>query len=385
MQIESKLPGVGLSIFSVMSQLAFEQEALNLSQGFPNFDPAPELRARVAHYLGAGANQYAPMTGVPALRQRIAEKVRRLYGAELDLTKEITITAGATQALFTAITAFVRPGDEVILLEPAFDSYRPAIEVNGGRVVAYAMRAPDYRVDWAAVGALVSERTRMILTNTPHNPTGCVFDAADMRALDNLLRGTDILLLSDEVYEHLIYDGREHQSVLRYPSLYRRSIATFSFGKTFHATGWKVGYAVGPPELMAEFRKVHQYNVFSVNHPVQLALADYLADPRHYLQLPDFYQAKRDALTEALAPTPLRPLPCAGTYFQLYDYSTVSDLPDVEFAEWLTRTHQVATIPVSVFYTDSKQDKVVRVCFAKDEKTLRRAGQLLEALSPGAS
>ena len=380
MQIDSKLPDVGLSIFSVMSQLAGEQNALNLSQGFPNYDPAPALRERVAHHLAAGANQYAPMTGAPALRQRIVEKVKRLYGKELDLTKEITITAGATQALFTAITAFVRPGDEVILIEPAFDSYAPAIEVNGGTVVAYEMRAPDYRIDWNAVGALVTDRTRMILTNTPHNPTGTVLEAADMRALEGLLRGTDIILLSDEVYEHLIFDGRAHQSVLRYPSLYRQSLAVFSFGKTFHATGWKVGYAVGPPELMAEFRKVHQYNVFSVNHPVQLALADYLAQPAHYLGLPDFYQQKRDALVAALAPTPLVPLPCAGTYFQLYDYSAVSDLPDVEFADWLTRKYKVATIPVSVFYTDPKQDNVVRVCFAKDEKTLARAGELLSKL-----
>ena len=377
MQIDSKLPEVGLSIFSVMSQLANEQNALNLSQGFPNYDPAPELRARVVHHMAAGANQYAPMTGAPALRQRIVEKVKRLYDVELDLTKEITITAGATQALFTAITAFVRPGDEVILIEPAFDSYRPAIEVNGGKVVPYEMRAPDYRVDWDAVGALITDRTRMILTNTPHNPTGTVLEASDMRALEGLLRGTDIILLSDEVYEHLIFDGRPHESVLRYPSLYRQSIATFSFGKTFHATGWKVGYAVGPPELMAEFRKVHQYNVFSVNHPVQLALADYLAEPQHYLNLPAFYQQKRDALMAALAPTPLVPLLCAGTYFQLYDYSAMSDLPDVEFTDWLTRKYKVATIPVSVFYTAPKQDKVVRVCFAKDERTLARAGVLL--------
>ena len=377
MQIASKLPDVGLSIFSVMSQLAYEQNAINLSQGFPNYDPAPALRDRVAYHLANGANQYAPMTGVAALRQRIVDKNKRLYGIDLDLTKEITITAGATQALFTAITAFVRPGDEVILIEPAFDSYRPAVEVNGGQVVPYALRAPDYRIDWDELGKLVTPRTRMLLINTPHNPTGTVLTAEDMRALQRLLQGTDIILLSDEVYEHLIFDGRTHESALRYPSLYRRCIATFSFGKTFHATGWKVGYAVGPPELMAEFRKVHQYNVFSVNHPVQLALADYLADPQHYLQLPDFYQQKRDTLMAAFAPTPLRALPCAGTYFQLYDYRHMSDLPDVEFADWLTRTHKVATIPVSVFYTDDIDERVVRVCFAKDEKTLRRAGQAL--------
>ncbi|MCB0558038.1 MAG: methionine aminotransferase [Lewinellaceae bacterium] len=380
MQFTSKLPHVGTTIFTVMSALANEHGAINLSQGFPNFPSSDRLSDLVCQYMKKGYNQYAPMAGVPVLREQLADKVQRLYCATINPDTEITITAGATQALFTAIAAFVSSGDEVILIEPAYDSYRPSIEVNGGVPVPYKLSAPDYRVDWAALGRLVTAHTRMIIINTPHNPTGTVLKAEDLKALENLTAGTDILVLSDEVYEHLIYDGQQHQSVLRYPGLWERCLATYSFGKTFHNTGWKIGYCLAPAHLMEEFRKVHQFNVFSVNTPMQYALADYLADPETYLSLDDFFQQKRDFFLDAMKGSRLQPLRCEGTYFYLFDYSAISDEPDTKFAKRMTTEWGVAAIPVSVFYSNGSSDKVIRLCFAKTEETLERAGALLRKI-----
>ncbi|MCW5922515.1 MAG: aminotransferase class I/II-fold pyridoxal phosphate-dependent enzyme [Saprospiraceae bacterium] len=378
MQINSKLPNVGTTIFTVMSGLANQVGAINLSQGFPNFDPAERLQRLVAEHIARGANQYSPMPGVPALRERIAEKIERMYGAKVNPDTEITVTAGGTQAIFCAIAAFVRPGDEVILLEPCYDSYRPSVETMGGVAVVHALSAPHYRVDWAAVGRLITPRTRMLCINTPQNPTGTILNESDMLAINDLLRDTNVLLMSDEVYEHLIFDGEQHASVLRYPELYARSLAVYSFGKTYHNTGWKTGYCVAPPELTREFRKVHQFNVFSANHPMQAAFADFMADPTEYLGLPQFYQQKRDCFLQAMAHTRFRPLPCKGTYFQLFDYSAISDEPDLGFCKRLTTEFGVAAIPVSSFYSDRKDERVVRFCFAKTADLLEQAGKLLE-------
>lgn len=377
MLIESKLPKVGTNIFTVMSALANEYGAINLAQGFPNFASSPRLIALVNEYMQKGLNQYAPMAGVPLLRERIAAKIERMYGIGVDPDKEITITAGGTQALFCAIAAFVKSGDEVILLEPAYDSYGPSVALCGGVPVSYALPAPHYQPDWSEIGKLVNAKTRMIVINTPHNPTGCTLKAADMDALDQLTAGTDILVLSDEVYEHLIYDGQSHQSVLKYPGLRERSLAVYSFGKTFHNTGWKTGYCVAPPELTTEFRKVHQFNVFAVNTPIQYALADFLADPEEYLSLPDFYQHKRDFFQSAMSGSRFRPLPSEGTYFQLYDYSAISDEPDTVFVKRMIAEWGVAAIPVSVFNSQGQDDKVIRLCFAKTEETLEKAAELL--------
>ncbi|MCB9283161.1 MAG: aminotransferase class I/II-fold pyridoxal phosphate-dependent enzyme [Lewinellaceae bacterium] len=373
----SKLPHIGTTIFTVMSALANECGAINLSQGFPNYDPPQLLRDLVTKYLNQGMNQYAPMAGAPALRQALAAKIGSLYGLELSPDAEITVTAGGTQALFTAIAAFVMPGDEVILLEPAYDSYGPSVQVQGGKPVPYELKAPDYRVDWEELAALITPRTRMIVTNTPHNPTGKVFSPEDLSALERLAEAHDLLVLSDEVYEHLVFDGRRHESVFRYPGLFRRSLAVFSFGKTFHGTGWKMGYCVAPEPLMAEFRKVHQFNVFSVNSPMQYALAEFLQYPEEYLHLQTFYQAKRDFFLETISGTGLRPIACEGTYFQLVDYSSVSDLGDFEFCQWLTREVGVAAIPVSSFFGNKRDDQVVRFCFAKTEEVLAQAGERL--------
>jgi methionine aminotransferase len=376
----SKLPHVGTTIFAIMSGLANECGAINLSQGFPNFDPPQGLRDLVTRYMNEGKNQYAPMTGVPELRQALAAKIHSLYGWEVDPAAEITITAGGTQALFTAIAALVLPGDEVVLIEPAYDSYGPSIELQGGKPVPYELQAPDYRIDWAALERLITPRTRMIITNTPHNPTGKVFSREDLLTLERLAEAHDLIVLSDEVYEHLIYDGLTHESVFRYPKLYQRSLVVFSFGKTFHGTGWKMGYVVGPPQLMQEYRKVHQFNVFSVNTPMQYALAEFLQYPQEYLQLPAFYQQKRDFFLEAIAGSGLRPIACHGTYFQLVDYSAVSDLSDFEFCQWLTREIGVAAIPVSSFYVNKRDEKVARFCFAKTEDVLAQAGEKLKQL-----
>lgn len=378
MQVVSKLPHVGTTIFSVMSALAQRHGAINLSQGFPNFDPSARLQALVSEHMRRGANQYAPMPGLPLLRERIADKMGSAYGMPVDPELEVTITAGGTQAIFCIIAAFVRPGDEVILLEPCYDSYRPSVETVGGTVVPLALEAPDYKVDFAALEALITPRTRMLCINTPQNPTGTLLSDADMRALEALLDGTDILLMSDEVYEHLVYDGAKHACALQYPGLRARTLAVYSFGKTYHSTGWKTGYCVAAPALTAEFRKVHQFNVFCANHPMQAAFADFMEDPSEYLGLPAFYQQKRDLFQGAMEGSRFRALPCRGTYFQLYDYTAISDAPDLAFCTWLAEAHQVAAIPVSAFFSGGQDAKVIRFCFAKTEDTLLRAAEKLQ-------
>jgi len=376
--IVSRLPAVGTTIFTVMSRLAQECGAINLSQGFPDFSAEDVLFERVAHWMRAGHNQYAPMAGVPALRAAIVAKVQALYGAAYDPEHEVTVTAGATQALFTAVAALVHPGDEVIVFEPVYDSYVPAIELQGGVVRRARLSAPDYRPDWHAVRALVTPRTRMIMINTPHNPTGSVWTAADLAELAAITRDTGIVVVSDEVYEHIVFDGQPHQSVARFPELADRSVIVSSFGKTYHVTGWKVGYVLAPRELMAEFRKVHQFNVFTVNTPVQLALADYMADASRHLGLAAFYQEKRDFFRAGLAATRFEALPCAGTYFQTVRYSAISDRPDTDFVDWLTREVGVAAIPLSAFFGDGRDERVIRFCFAKREDTLAAAFERLQ-------
>jgi methionine aminotransferase len=377
MHIKSKLPNVGTTIFTVMSGLANQVGAINLSQGFPNFNPSERLQRLVTEHMAKGANQYSPMPGILPLRERIAEKINRMYGATVDPETEITITAGGTQAIFCAIAAFVGPGDEVILLEPCYDSYRPSVETVGGVAVTYSLSAPDYRVDWEEVKKLITPRTRMLCINTPQNPTGTILRESDMLKIQEILRGTEVILMSDEVYEHLIYDGEPHASALRYPELYARTLAIYSFGKTYHNTGWKTGYCVAPPELTREFRKVHQFNVFSANHPMQAAFADFMADPAEYMGLPEFYQQKRDFFLQAMSATRFKPLPCAGTYFQLFDYSDITDESDLAFCKRLTTEYGVAAIPVSSFYSDLKDEKVIRLCFAKTEDLLAQAGERL--------
>ncbi|MDK9724930.1 MAG: pyridoxal phosphate-dependent aminotransferase [Sterolibacteriaceae bacterium MAG5] len=378
--IPSRLPQVGTTIFTVMSRLATEHGAINLSQGFPDFAPPALLVERVAAHMAAGANQYAPMAGAQPLREAIAEKAARLYGRQYDAESEITVTAGATQGIYTAIAACVRPGDEVIVFAPVYDSYVPAIELNGGKAVHATLRFPDYRPDWDEVRALVGPRTRMIVINTPHNPTGTVWTAADMETLESLVRDTDIAILADEVYEHMAFDGR-HESVARRPGLAERSFVVSSFGKTYHITGWKIAYCLAPRALTAEFRKAHQFVVFAVNHPMQLALADFMAaEPGFADGLADFYRAKRDFLRATLAGSRLELLPCSGTYFQLARYDAVTSEPDTEFARRLTVEHGVAAIPVSVFYPGRDDHRIVRFCFAKNENTLAAAGARLRAL-----
>ncbi len=375
--LTSRLPHVGTTIFTVMSRLASDLGALNLSQGFPEFSAPPLLYDLVARHMRAGSNQYAPMAGAPALREVIAAKVEALYGARYDPEHEITVTAGGTQALFSAVACLVRPGDEVVLLEPAYDAYAPAVELLGATPVRVPLRAPDYRPDWAAVRRAFTPRTRALFVNTPHNPTGTTWDAADLRGLADLVRGTDVVVISDEVYEHVLFDGRRHESCARLPELAARSFVISSFGKTCHVTGWKVGYVLAPRELMLEFRRAHQFIVFSVNTPVQLALADYLADASRYLELAAFYQRKRDLFRQGMAQTRFRLLPCTGTYFQCVDYGRIGDEPDVQLAERLTREVGVASIPVSAFYQVPPADRVLRFCFAKNDDTLARACERL--------
>lgn len=373
------LVGMGTTIFTVMSKLAADCGAVNLSQGFPDFQAEPALFDAMHRHMLAGRNQYAPMTGMPELRQAIVDKVAALYGTNYDVDSEVTVTAGATQAIFTAIAAFVRPGDEVIVLEPVYDSYVPAIETVGGKAVFSRLRFPDYTPDWDEVQSLVTPRTRMIIVNSPHNPTGSLLAASDLDRLAAIVRGTDIVVLSDEVYEHILFDGESHASLCGHPELATRSIVVSSFGKTYHITGWKIGYVVGPQALMAEFRKVHQFNVFTVHAPSQLAIAEYMQDASRHLGLAAFYQEKRDFFRELLAATPFELLPCRGTYFQLARYNRLSGLPDTEFAQWLTREVGVAVIPVSVFHADGRDERVVRFCFAKREETLLAGAERLRA------
>jgi methionine aminotransferase len=367
----SRLPGVGTTIFTVMSQLATEHGAINLGQGFPDFDGDPRLHALVGEAMAGGLNQYAPMAGTAALRRIVADKIARIHGHRYDPDQEITVTAGATQAILTAILAIVRPGDEVVVLEPAYDSYAPSIQLAGGRIVPVALdHARAYRADWDRVAAAITPRTRLLIVNSPHNPTGTVFDATDIAALERIVQRHGIFLLSDEVYEHIVFDGQPHRSVSGSPVLAGRSMVISSFGKTFHCTGWKIGYCAAPRALSREFRKVHQFNVFAVNHPMQSAIARFLEDPAPYESLPAFYQAKRDRFLAGLARTRFRALPCPGTYFVLADYRAISDEPEVEFARRLVREHGVAAIPVSAFYQQPFDNGIVRFCFGKREATL---------------
>jgi methionine aminotransferase len=380
--IQSKLPNVGTTIFTVMSALATEKSAVNLGQGFPDFDCDPALVDAVTAAMKNGLNQYPPMTGVPVLREAIAKKVQKIYGHSYDPASEITVTAGATQAILTAVLCSVHPGDEVVVIEPAYDSYLPAIELAGGKPVFVQMEvdAGGYSVPWAKVQAAVTKKTRLIMINSPHNPTGSVLRETDIRALADIVRGTDILILSDEVYEHMVYDGACHESVCRHPELASRSFVVSSFGKTYHVTGWKVGYVAAPAALTAEFRKVHQFNVFTVNTPVQHGLAQYMTNPGPYLELPAFYQHKRDLFRDGLKTTRFKLLPSDGTYFQCVEYSAISDMQEAEFAKWLTTEIGVAAIPVSAFYNKPKESGIVRFCFAKKDETLRTALERLAKL-----
>ena len=378
--LASKLPNVGTTIFTRMSQLAAETGAINLSQGFPDFDGPQTLREAVARHVLEGRNQYCPMTGLPALRQQVATKIARCYGVQRDAESEITITPGATEAIFCAVQALIRPGDEAIVFDPCYDSYEPSVELAGGRCVHVPLTLPAFAVDWQRLGDVINERTRLIFLNSPHNPSGALLSRADLDQLAALIRGRDIHVISDEVYEHLIYDGVQHASVLAHEELYARAFVVSSFGKTYHVTGWKTGYVVAPPVLSTELRKIHQYVNFCGVTPLQWALADYMAEcPQHVDELPAFYQAKRDLFCELLAGSRFSFKPAPGTYFQLADYSAVRpELGDVDMAEWLTREHGVAAIPVSVFYRDPPADmRLVRFCFAKREETLRQAAQRL--------
>lgn len=378
----SKLPRVGTTIFSVMSALAAEHQAVNLGQGFPDFDCDPRLLDAVNDAMRSGFNQYPLMAGVLPLRQAIASKISLLYGGSYDPDTEITVTAGATQAILTAVLCCVHPGDEVIVIEPIYDSYLPAIELAGGKPVFVQMTLGDdgYSIPWDKVAAAITPRTRMLILNSPNNPTGTAVDVEDMNRLTEILRGTQVLLLSDEVYEHMVFDERRHESVCRYPELARRAFVVSSFGKTYHVTGWKVGYVAAPPMLTAEFRRVHQFNVFTVNAPMQHGLATYMQDPTPYLDLAPFYQHKRDLFREGLARTRLRLLPAPGTYFQCVDYREVSDLPEEAFCHWLTTEIGVAAIPMSAFHEQPRESGIIRFCFAKKDQTLKTALQRLSAL-----
>jgi methionine aminotransferase len=378
--IQTKLPAVGTTIFTVMSALAAEKGAVNLGQGFPDFDCDPKLVQAVTDAMTRGLNQYPPMTGVPALREAVSSKIEAMYGRKYDPASEITITAGATQAIITAVLAVVRPGDEVIVLEPCYDSYVPNIELAGGTAVRVPLVPGTFRPDFAKIGAAITARTRAILVNSPHNPSATVWSHEDMLQLQELLAPTDVLVISDEVYEHMVFDGAQHQSAARFPGLAARSFIVSSFGKTYHVTGWKVGFVAAPAPLSAEFRKVHQFNVFTVNTPVQHGLAAYMADPQPHLQLPAFYQRKRDLFRQGLARTRLKLLPSEGSYFQCVDISGVSDLPEEEFCKWLASEIGVAAIPLSAFYGDGFDQRVVRFCFAKKEETLQTALQRLAKL-----
>ena len=375
--IASKLPTVQTSIFAVMSKLAQEHNAINLSQGFPGFDCSPELVGLVEKYMRKGLNQYAPMPGIFSIREIISRKTEELYSIHYDPETEVTITAGATQALFTAISAFVKDEDEVIIIEPAYDSYSPAVELAGGKPVFFQLQPGNYSINWAAFQKLINLRTKMIIINTPHNPTGSVLSAADIQKLEKLTQNTDIIVLSDEVYEHIIFDGLEHQSVARFPKLAQRSIIVSSFGKTLHTTGWKLGYCLAPANLMVEFRKVHQFNVFSANTPIQYAYAEFLERKESYLELSAFYQEKRDFFLKLFEGSKFIFDRSPGTYFQLLDYSQLSDEQDMAFAKRLTTEYGVASIPVSVFYHKTFDAKTLRFCFAKNNDELEQAAERL--------
>lgn len=378
--LKSKLHKTGTTIFAIMSGLANEYGAINLSQGFPDFPVSPGLIELINRNMKAGHNQYAPMPGYRPLREVIAAKVQNLYSASYDPDKEITITAGGTQAIYSAITSIIKEGDEVIVFEPAYDCYVPAIELNGGIPVQLQLKGPDFHIDWNEVKKMVNQRTRMIMINSPHNPTGAILTAKDMHQLEKITHNRDIVIVSDEVYEHIIFDGYEHQSVMRYPKLAERSFVVFSFGKTFHATGWKTGYCIAPENLMTEFRKVHQFQVFSVNTPIQYALAEYMADAGNYSGINAFYQRKRDLFLSLIKGSRFKPLNCSGSYFQLLDYSKISDEKDTDFAIRVTKEYGVAAIPISVFYKNPIEQKVLRFCFAKEDATLELAAEKLRTI-----
>jgi len=378
--IKSKLPKIGTTIFTVMSQLAKEHQAINLSQGFPDFNSSEELTDLVYQAMKRGLNQYAPMAGVMELREEIAKKTEKIYKINYHPETEITITAGATQAIYTAISAIITEGDEVIIFTPAYDCYEPAVELNGGKSVIVQMHAPDYKIDWSQVRKMITQRTKMIIINSPHNPTGTTLEKEDLVALEKLISNTDIVVISDEVYEHIIFDNKTHQSVALFPKLAERSFIISSFGKTFHNTGWKIGYCLAPKNLMVEFRKAHQFIVFSVNTPVQHAIATYLKNEANYLQLSGFYQQKRDFFVDLIKPSKFEILPSRGTYFQLLSYKNISEEKDTDFAVRLTKEYKIASIPVSVFYSQSVDEKILRFCVAKKEETLEQAAEILNSI-----
>ncbi len=380
--LHNKLPGTGTTIFTVMSKMAQDHGAINLSQGFPDFEGPQALRERVVYHLNHGHNQYAPMAGLPDLQEQIAAKVLDLYGCTVDPHSQVTVTPGATEAIFCAVTAVVHPGDEVIVFDPAYDTYDPCVTLNGGVTRHLALDYPDFSIDWQQVRDTINERTRLIILNTPHNPTGTVWTEQDIQSLREVIAGHDILLLADEVYEHISFDGKKHHSLLRYPDLAERAFVVSSFGKTYHVTGWRVGYCIAPLPMMKEFLRIHQFINFSTNAPLQYAIADFLRDcPQHHRELAGFYQQKRDLFCALMGPSQFSLKPSAGTYFQLADYSKISNEPDTEFASRLTREHKVAVIPISVFYKNPPDQRVVRFCFAKHDDTLREAGARLELLT----
>ncbi len=378
--LASKLPGETESIFSIMSKLAGQHQAIDLSQGFPNFKTDDKLKELVSIAMRSGHNQYAPMAGVLELREEISQKIYSLYDRQYNPESEITVTNGATQALYSAITALVNKGDEVIVFKPAYDSYEPTIKLSGGIPVLIQLKGKNFKIDWQEVEEKITSKTRIIIINTPHNPTGTVLEREDMLRLERLLKGTDILLLSDEVYEHLIFDGQQHQSAALFSDLSSRAIICASFGKTFHNTGWKTGYCVAPEEIMAEIRKVHQMAVFCINHPVQIAFAEYLKDPKHYLQLGAFYEKKRNQFLDLIKGSNFKGEPSAGTYFQVLDYSDITDENDVDFSRRLVKDHKLATIPVSVFNIGQQDNKQLRFCFAKNDETLEKAAQIMNRI-----
>jgi methionine aminotransferase len=380
MKIESKFPNVGTSIFAVMSKMARNNNAINLAQGFPNFDCDEQIKELAKQAISNGFNQYAPLGGLPELTEQIAIKTENIYQKKLTINSEITVTSGATQAIFSTIQAFVKRGDKVIIIEPAYDSYRPAIELCGGEVVAYSLPLPDFRIDWEAFEELVTDDVKMIIVNTPHNPTGTIWTKNDWENLSRIVANTNTIIVSDEVYEHIVFDGKTHESILKYPELWERTIAISSFGKTFHTTGWKIGYVIAPENLTAEFRKVHQFTVFCVSTPMQWATAAFLKSPNHYLDLNNFYQNKRDLFLKILENTGFQPLPCEGTYFQLVDYSNISNKNDVDFSIEMTQQHGVAVIPITPFCNEKFDGKIVRLCFAKTDEVLAKAGEILEKI-----
>ena len=377
MQINSKLPNIGTTIFTVMSGLAKEYNAINLSQGFPDFVCSPKLLDLAQKNLMGGFNQYAPMTGAQPLRETISELLQNCYQASYHPDTEITITAGATQGIYTSIAAFINKGDEVIVFEPAYDCYIPAIEVHGGVVKPISLEYPNFTINWNTVKSSMTDKTKMIIINSPHNPSGTTLSQSDLLELEKLVIGKNIIVISDEVYEHMVFDGKPHQSVARFKSLASQSIIVSSFGKTIHATGWKIGYVAAPKELMIEFRKVHQFLVFCVNHPFQLALADYLKDESTYKGLHQFYQAKRDYFKKLISTSRFGLEPCTGTYFQLLNYKNITDEKDTDFAVRLTKEKGLASIPLSVFYSNQQQQQLLRFCFAKKEETLEKAAEIL--------